>query len=54
VHARELEAADALAQIERWARDGSNDARWMREVYAASQSLEEVVWQQSRLWSGRG
>ncbi len=53
VHARELEASEALAQIERWARDGSNDARWMREVYGASGSLEELVWQQARLWSGR-
>ena len=53
VHARELEATDAIAQIERCARDGSNDARWMREVYAASETFEELVWQQSRLWSGR-
>jgi carboxylate-amine ligase len=53
VHAQELEATDAIAQIERWARDGSNDARWMREVYAGSESFEELVWQQSRLWSGR-
>jgi carboxylate-amine ligase len=53
VHARELDASEALAQIERAARDGSNDARWMREIYAASESLEELVWQQARLWSGR-
>ncbi len=52
-HARELEAAGPLLQIERWARDGSNDARWLRERYAASQSFEDLVWNQSRLWSGR-
>ncbi|HSD43174.1 MAG TPA: YbdK family carboxylate-amine ligase [Burkholderiales bacterium] len=53
VHARELESDAAIAQIEAWARDGSNDARWMRECYAANESFEDLVWQQSRLWSGR-
>jgi carboxylate-amine ligase len=53
VHARELESDAAVAQIEAWARNGSNDARWMRERYAASESFGDLVWQQSRLGKGR-
>jgi len=52
-HARELESAEALAEVERWTRRDGNDASWMRSVYAASESLEELVWQQARRWSGR-
>jgi carboxylate-amine ligase len=48
--ARELEAAEPLAQIERWARDAENDARWLRERFADSQSLEDLVWQQATRW----
>jgi glutamate---cysteine ligase / carboxylate-amine ligase len=53
LHARELESTEAIRQIERWAREGTNDARWLRERYAVNESLEDVVWQQSRRWSGR-
>ncbi len=52
-HARELEAVEPLQSIERWARDGINDARWLRDRYAASQSFEDLVWKQAQLWSGR-
>jgi carboxylate-amine ligase len=52
-HAREMEAVEPLLSIERWARDGMNDARWLRDRYAASQSFEDLVWQQAQLWSGR-
>jgi len=52
-HARDLDAGSPLQDIERWARDGTNDARWLREVYAASQSFEDLVWNQAQLWRGR-
>ena len=45
VHARELAAEDGLAVIEAIARRG-NDARWMREAYAGSDSLPDLVWRQ--------
>jgi carboxylate-amine ligase len=51
-HAGELEADVPLQSIERWARDGINDARWLREQYAASRSFEDLVWNQARLWRG--
>jgi carboxylate-amine ligase len=53
LHARELDAGAALLQIEQWARAKTNDARWMRERYAEANSLADLMWQQSRLWSGR-
>jgi glutamate---cysteine ligase / carboxylate-amine ligase len=52
-HSRELEAVEPLLNIERWARNGTTDARWLRECYAASRSFEDLVWKQARLWSGR-
>jgi hypothetical protein len=52
MHARELEAGAALAQIEDWARGRANDARWMREHFAVADSFADLMWQQSRLWSG--
>jgi carboxylate-amine ligase len=51
-HARELESAEALLKIERWARDGLNDARWLRDRYAATSSFEDLVSSQARLWRG--
>jgi len=45
VHARELAAEDGLAVIESITRRG-NDARWMREAYAGSGSLPDLVWRQ--------
>jgi carboxylate-amine ligase len=53
VHARELDSTAALDAIATWARSGTNDARWLRERYAAAESFEDLVWQQARLWSGR-
>ncbi len=52
-HARDLESTGPLGDIERWARDGVSDARWLREQYAASRSFEDLVWNQARRWSGR-
>jgi carboxylate-amine ligase len=53
-NARELDAAEPMLNIERWARNGVSDARWLRERYAASQSFEDLVWNQAQLWRGRG
>lgn len=53
LHADELDSAPALEQVAQWARDRANDARWARERYADSQSLGDLMWQQSLLWSGR-
>jgi carboxylate-amine ligase len=53
IHARELESSAAVGEVARWAREGVNDARWLRERYAGSQSLEDVVWQQGRRWRGQ-
>jgi len=46
VHARELESEPALREIEAIVR-GGNDARWMREQYAVSGSLPDLVWRQA-------
>jgi carboxylate-amine ligase len=53
LHADELQSATALEQVARWARERDNDARWARECYAGSQSLGDLMWQQSMLWSSR-
>jgi glutamate---cysteine ligase / carboxylate-amine ligase len=45
LHARELEAEGGLAGIESVLREG-NDARRMREWYADSRSLPDLVWRQ--------
>lgn len=45
VHARELDSEEALRDIETIVR-GGNDARWMREQFAASASLPDLVWRQ--------
>jgi len=53
VHARELESEEALGEIEAIVRRG-NDARWMRERYAESGSLPDLVWRQvERLRAGK-
>ena len=46
VHARTLESEPALRYIESIVR-GGNDARWMREQYAVSGSLPDLVWRQA-------
>jgi len=53
VHADELDAAPALQQVAAWAAARANDAHWARQRYADSQSLGDLMWQQSLLWSGR-
>jgi glutamate---cysteine ligase / carboxylate-amine ligase len=53
VHAAELESGAALQEIEAIVRQG-NDARWMRERYAESGSLPDLVWRQvERLRAGK-
>jgi carboxylate-amine ligase len=53
LHARELESEPALGEIESIVRQG-NDARWMRERFADSGSLADLVWRQAeRLRQGR-
>ncbi|MDH4182075.1 MAG: glutamate--cysteine ligase, partial [Betaproteobacteria bacterium] len=48
VDAQELESTVALEQIARWARERDNDARWMRERYAETESLADLMWKQSQ------
>jgi carboxylate-amine ligase len=54
VHARELEAEDGLRVISNMVHGGGNDARWLRESYAASQSLPDLVFRQAQRWRGSG
>jgi len=54
VHARELDAEDGLRDIADCVKSSGNDARWMREIYARSQSLPELVWRQAERWRGEG
>jgi carboxylate-amine ligase len=49
-HAQALESTAAIAQIQHWAETRANDARWMREQYAASESLPDLMWKQSERW----
>ncbi|OGA27893.1 MAG: glutamate--cysteine ligase [Betaproteobacteria bacterium RIFCSPLOWO2_02_FULL_65_24] len=51
-HARELEAGQALTELKLAAGTGGNDAGWMRAAYGRSQSLQDLMWQASRRWSG--
>jgi carboxylate-amine ligase len=50
-HARELEALGPLSALRAVATAGGNDARWMRTVYARHESLQDLMWQASRMWS---
>jgi glutamate---cysteine ligase / carboxylate-amine ligase len=53
VHARELDSEAALREIAEVVQQG-NDARWMRERFADSRSLADLVWRQvERLRPGR-
>ncbi|MGH8691059.1 MAG: YbdK family carboxylate-amine ligase [Burkholderiales bacterium] len=53
VHARELESEAAMSTIGAIVH-GGNDARWMREAFADSRSLPDLVWRQvERLREGR-
>lgn len=48
-HASALGTTHFLASLTGIAESG-NDARWMRETYARSQSLPDLVWQQALRW----
>jgi len=52
MHADELESAPALQQIAGWASSRANDASWMRGHFERSDSLADLMWQTSQLWSG--
>jgi carboxylate-amine ligase len=52
VHAEELQSTDALRLIGGWAAERANDAAWMREHFVRSDSLADLMWQTSQLWSG--
>jgi carboxylate-amine ligase len=52
VHARELEAEEGLAAVAGCVRGAGNDARWMRETYARSRSLSDLVYRQAQRWRG--
>jgi len=52
VHARELDAEAGLGEISDCVRTAGNDARWMREIYAKSHSLPDLVWRQAERWRG--
>jgi carboxylate-amine ligase len=51
VHAAGLSAEPALEMVREWATRTGNDARWIRERFEHSGSLEDLMWQQSRMWS---
>ncbi len=48
-HAAALDTALFLESLKGIAESG-NDARWMRETYARSQSLPDLVWRQAQRW----
>ncbi len=52
VHARELEGEGGLAALAECVRGPGNDARWMRESYARSRSLPDLVYRQAQRWRG--
>jgi carboxylate-amine ligase len=52
VHGRELDAEAGLEDISDCVVAGGNDARWMREIYAKSHSLPDLVWRQAERWRG--
>jgi carboxylate-amine ligase len=51
-HARELGSAPVVAVLRAVAETAGNDARWMRAVFERNQSLQDLMWQSSRTWSG--
>jgi glutamate---cysteine ligase / carboxylate-amine ligase len=51
-HARELECVSPLTALHAITASGGNDARWMRTMYARNESLQDLMWQASRMWSG--
>jgi glutamate---cysteine ligase / carboxylate-amine ligase len=48
VDAQELQSSSAIDLVARWARQHDNDARWMREQFAETESLADLMWKQSR------
>jgi carboxylate-amine ligase len=50
VDGQELQSSAALDLVARWARERDNDARWMREQFAETESLADLMWKQSRYW----
>ncbi|TSA15500.1 MAG: glutamate--cysteine ligase [Betaproteobacteria bacterium] len=54
VHARELDAEEGMENIADCVNVSGNDARWMRENYAKSRSLPDLVWRQADRWRGEG
>ena len=54
VHGRELDAEEGLDNISGCVSASGNDARWMREIYAKSQSLPDLVWRQADRWRDGG
>ncbi len=51
-HAQALQSTAAMRLIAGWAGAGGNDATWMREHFRHSNSLADLMWQASHLWSG--
>lgn len=52
-HAERLGSAIALARIATDVRRGYSDAQWLRERYAASGALRDVVREATNIWSAR-
>jgi glutamate---cysteine ligase / carboxylate-amine ligase len=50
VDGQELQSSPAIDLVARWARERDNDARWMREQFAETESLADLMWKQSRYW----
>jgi glutamate---cysteine ligase / carboxylate-amine ligase len=49
-HAKELESEESRRLLVDRATAKTNDAAWMRAAFGRSRSLEDLVWQQTRLW----
>ena len=52
-HASALDSTPALAALSAMVASGANDARWLREAYASSKTLPDVVRAQAARWMNR-
>ncbi len=51
-HARVLDCGEPLRSLRVCAEGRGNDATWMRMAFARNRSMEDLMWQTSRLWMG--
>ena len=48
----QVDAEEGLEEISDCVVRSGNDARWMREIYAKSHSLPDLMWRQAERWRG--